>query len=302
MFRYENPQKGRYRQFHQIGVETYGIETPDADLEMFLLLQHYFESIALSEVSFQLNSIGCNKEECRPTYKKLLLHYLQDISASLCSECLRRKDVNPLRVLDCKTCHSLTQEIPIIYKHLCNNCETHFSELQEMLQFHKIPYQLNPRLVRGLDYYSKTVFEVYSGNLGSQSAAGGGGRYDDLFQIYGAKKTPAIGFALGMDRLAMLIETPSKSPIDIFVIGDQRKEILKMVSLCRKSGYSTLYDPFQSSMKSQFRQANRVNAKKVIILGEEEIKHHQITLKDMENGTQIKLDEHKLSKHLSSFI
>jgi histidyl-tRNA synthetase len=288
MFRFERPQKGRYRQFHQIGLEYFGVATADADLEMFLVLQHYFKEIGLKEVSFQLNSVGCNLPSCRPHFKSLLVDYLNKYRPDLCENCHRRIETNPLRVLDCKStdCAKITTKAPKIFEHLCPACNQHFIELQELLKLHQIQYELNPKLVRGLDYYSRTVFEIYSANLGAQSAAGGGGRYDDLFKIYGAETTSAIGFALGLDRLALLTTLPEIQNSGVFVVGHERTEVSLLVAKCREAGILTHFDPFQSSMKSQFRQANKQKVRSVLILGSDELKQGKITLKDMETGEQ----------------
>ena len=302
MFRYENSQKGRYRQFHQIGVECFGLPGPEADLEIFLMLQQYFEAIELADISFQINSIGCcTNENCRPAYKTLLQKYLSKNLDHLCEICLRRKDKNPLRVFDCKVpkCINLMEHSPSIQEYLCETCDTHFVKLQNLLHEHQIKFDLNPKLVRGLDYYSRTVFEIYAINLGAQNAAGGGGRYDNLFEVYGADLVPAIGFALGLDRLSILTQKTIEKELDIFVVGSDKHETLRIVSVTRKSGYTTTYDPFISSMKSQFRQANKEGAKFALVLGEDEIKNHKISIKDMKNGDQSKVNQDKLVETLN---
>jgi len=278
MFRYEQPQKGRFRQFYQIGAEYFGVSTPDSDLELILILRQFFKEIHLNEISFQLNSIGCQKLDCRPAYKKELIGFLKSRENSLCQNCIQRMNDNPLRVLDCKneTCIAVTSEAPKIHAMICEDCRSHFSELCQMLDDHQVIYAVNFRLVRGLDYYSRTVFEVFSDNLGAQNAAGGGGRYDGLFEIYGAKVVPAIGFALGLDRLALLTTPEKKEEKTVFVVGRDRAAVCKLVANCREAGLISHYDPFQSSMKSQFRQANRAGAWKVLILGEEELKLEQV--------------------------
>ncbi len=288
MFRYEQPQKGRFRQFYQIGAEYFGVSTPDADLELILILRQFFKEIQLHEISFQLNTIGCQKSDCRPAYKNKLIEFLQDHVDSLCENCSNRMHDNPLRVLDCKneSCIAVTSEAPKIHDTVCSDCKDHFSELCHMLDDHQVSYSVNFRLVRGLDYYSKTVFEVFSDNLGAQNAAGGGGRYDGLFEIYGVKVVPAIGFALGLDRLALLTSPEKKEQKSVFVVGTDRGAVCKLVATCREEDIICQYDPFQSSMKSQFRQANKSGAWKVLILGEEELKAKQVSVKDMQDGQQ----------------
>ncbi|MCP4749675.1 MAG: histidine--tRNA ligase [Proteobacteria bacterium] len=300
MFRYEQPQKGRFRQFYQIGAEYYGVTTPDADLELLLILRQFFHEIDLKAVSFQLNTIGCQKPECRPAFKKKLVEFLRDRQSELCDNCTRRMETNPLRVLDCKNpqCSAATQDAPRIYEEVCEECSDHFNELLELLKQHKVLYTLNARLVRGLDYYSRTVFEVYSENLGAQNAAGGGGRYDGLFEIYGAKVVPSIGFALGMDRLAMLITPDKREKNSVFVVGHERQSVSLLVARCREAGIACHYDPFQSSMKSQFRQANKIGADKVLILGEDELKNGQVSIKDMQKGDQITVKLEEVANYL----
>lgn len=288
MFRYEQPQKGRFRQFYQIGAELFGVGTPDADLEVLLMLRQFFRAVDLLSISFQLNTIGCQKPECRPAFKQGLVSFLEENESALCENCKRRMKTNPLRVLDCKEeqCHRIADRAPRIYEHVCPECDAHFSELRQMMERHRLEYTLNHKLVRGLDYYSRTVFEVYSDDLGAQNAAGGGGRYDGLFEVYGSPVIPALGFALGLDRLAMLIESREEQVEGIFVIGHDRQAVTQLVAKAREAGYKCLYDPFQASMKSQLRQANRANVKQVLILGEEELKTNQVAVKNMIDGTQ----------------
>ncbi len=296
MFRYEQPQKGRYRQFYQIGAEYFGVPGADADLEMILMLRQLFQSINLAQIAFQLNTIGCLKDECRPAFKKKLVDFLSDNKNHLCEDCVRRLGTNPLRVLDCKKpkCIEITAGAPKAYEEICDDCASNFTELRELLEKHDVSYSLNEKLVRGLDYYSRTVFEVYSENLGAQNAAGGGGRYDGLFDIYGAKTVPAIGFALGLDRLTLLIDPPKARPADLFVIGQDRLKITRLVAQCREAGFECHWDPFLASMKSQFRQANKLNSRLSLILGDEEIAKGEVAVKDMEAGVQELIDQDNL--------
>ena len=300
MFRYEQPQKGRFRQFFQIGAECFGVATPDGDLELLLMLRSFFHEVSLTEVSFQLNTIGCQKPACRPAYKAGLLQFLQDHKTDLCEDCNRRMDTNPLRVLDCKKekCITITEEAPKIYEVVCEECAAHFSELKEMLQYHQVKYQLNSRLVRGLDYYSRTVFEVYSDNLGAQNAAGGGGRYDGLFEVLGAEIVPALGFALGLDRLAMLTTPEKKKPFSLFVLGHDRLAVSKLVAQCRDAGLTCYYDPLQSSVKSQFRQANKREVDQVLIIEESELSADKVAVKNMSDGTQQEIPSAQIIDYL----
>ena len=296
MFRYERPQKGRFRQFYQIGVELFGVAGPEADFELLLLLRQYFAAINLQGVAFQLNSIGCGAPACRPAYKAKLIGFLSNQRQELCEDCQRRLEQNPLRVLDCKQpgCIALTIDAPQSHQHLCQDCDTHFSQLQSYLQQAGVSYSLNPKLVRGLDYYSRTVFEVYSSNLGAQSAAGGGGRFDDLFAQYGADATPAVGFALGLDRLAMLAELPATLPQGAFVIGFDKNAVMAEVARLREAGLTCHYDPDFSSMKSQFKQADKAGVAYAVILGEEELANGQATVKHLATGEQERLTLEKM--------
>jgi histidyl-tRNA synthetase len=291
MFRYEQPQKGRFRQFYQIGAELFGVSTPDADLELLLMLRQFFDTVNLKSVSFQLNTIGCQKPECRPAFKEKLISFLQRHKNDLCENCNRRLETNPLRVLDCKveSCTIVTKEAPKIYEHVCQECTDHFTQLKSMLKDHEVIYELNHKLVRGLDYYSRTVFEVYSDNLGAQNAVGGGGRYDGLFEIYGSPVTPALGFALGLDRLAMLLPEIEKETGGVFVVGHDRSAVTGLVAKFREAGHKCLYDPFQASMKSQFRQANKASVSHVLILGEEELANNTVSVKSMKDSNQVSL-------------
>lgn len=302
MFRYEQPQKGRHRQFYQIGAEYFGVPTPDADLETILILRHLFRSINLDGVSFQINTIGCLKPECRPNFKKKLVRFFSEEGRELCEDCKRRLNSNPLRILDCKNdrCASTTADAPKIREEVCSDCAGNFAELRNLLERHGVVYTLNDKLVRGLDYYSRTVFEVYAENLGAQNAAGGGGRYDGLFEVFGAETVPAIGFALGLDRLTLLMDSPETKQPDLFVVGRNRPVVAQTAASCREAGFECHYDPFLSSMKSQFRQANKLKARLSLILGEKEIENGRIAVKDMQTGSQEEIAQNGLLQFLQS--
>jgi len=291
MFRYEQPQKGRFRQFYQIGAECFGVASPDADLELLLMLRSLFREIDLEGVSFQLNTIGCQNPECRPAYKSQLLKFLENYKEDLCEDCNRRMTTNPLRVLDCKKekCIAITEDAPIIYEVVCQECAAHFAELKELLQQHSITYHLNSKLVRGLDYYSRTVFEIFADNLGAQNAVGGGGRYDGLFEMLGEDHMPSLGFALGLDRLVMLAPARETKQYSVFVIGHDRMAVSKLVARCRDAGFNCYYDPHQSSMKSQLRQANKKNIDDVLIIEEAELSRNSVSVKKMSDGSQVDL-------------
>ncbi|MDH5561663.1 MAG: histidine--tRNA ligase [Deltaproteobacteria bacterium] len=304
MFRFERPQKGRYRQFHQIGIEFFGVPSADADLETLLMLNHYLTEIELFEISFELNSIGCLNENCRPAFKERLKSHLNEKKDRLCENCNRRINTNPLRVLDCKVkeCIEATRDAPSIVEFLCGDCSRHFDELLRLLSGHKVKFNVNPRLVRGLDYYSKTVFEVYSNNLGAQNAVGGGGRFDYLFEVYGESPVPSIGFALGTDRLSMLLPQREPQGGGVFILGQDRELVSKLAADCRLAGIVSHYDPFLSSMKSQMRQANRHGVQKTLIVGEEEISQKQVAVKDMHNGEQENISMDLIIQYLNQAL
>ncbi len=289
MFRKERPQKGRYRQFYQIGAEFFGEASPYADVEVISMLINYIEEIGLPDITLEVNSIGCG--ECRPAYQKKLQAFFTDKQDLLCEDCQRRLTTNPLRLLDCKkeSCRALSAEAPKTYENLCQACFEHFDAVQAGLQAQGIQYELKATLVRGLDYYSRTVFEVTSNNLGSQSAVGGGGRFDYLFSVYGEKETPAVGFALGMDRLALLLDSQEGTPIDLFFINDDQLANLQLIKQARNSGFSALSSFEGNSIKSQMRQANKVKARFVIIQGERETQEQTLSIKNMETGEQTQI-------------
>ncbi len=301
MFRYERPQKGRLRQFHQAGIEIFGIASPVAELEGISLIWEIFKRLNISEVKLFINSLGC--PNCRPSYKETLFRFLEDKKEGLCEDCKRRKDKNPLRLLDCKSekCQENLINVPIITDFLCQDCRDHFDELKYYLSLDNIPFEINPRIVRGLDYYVRTVFEIHSELLGAQSALCAGGRYDSLSKNLGGQDLPAFGWAIGLERLISLLENRVTVDmiLDFFVaiIGQGSKETgLKIVNTLRKNNYSTEYDPFFGSLKSQLRRADKLNAIKTIIIGEEEIKNNRIIIKDMKTGQEETAEINKFLK------
>ncbi len=293
MFRYERPQKGRYRQFHQIGVECFGEDTPRVDAELMHMLFRYLEAIGLRDLSFEINSIGCR--QCRPRYREKLLQFLSSKREQLCTDCLRRYSRNPLRVLDCKVpeCIEATKGAPAVTEYLCANCQEHFGSLKRYLEQLGLTFRVNPRMVRGLDYYTRTTFEVLSSELGAQNAVAAGGRYDDLVEEFGGPPTPAIGFAVGVERLATLImeraDTEGPRLFGYFATLGERatEEAMGLASRLRDRGLwvEMNYRP-EASLKSQLRKANRMKAMYVFILGEEEIQKGVIRYKRMDDGFQ----------------
>lgn len=291
MFRHERPQAGRYRQFYQIGAEVLGIDSPILDAEVLSMLSKIMESIEVDGLDLQINSLGC--KDCRPKYKEALKQFLKDKHPLLCENCQRRMDRNPLRVLDCKgkTCKDAVKDAPVILDYLCDGCKKHFDKVKETLNTLKVPYSMNPRLVRGLDYYTKTTFELVSTNLGAQNAVAAGGRYDGLVEELGGPKTPGIGFAIGIERLVSLMEKDNfkTNRPDIFIatLGDNAKDIsVTLINNFREKGIKAETDYEDASLKSQMRKADKLGARYVLIIGEDEIKKGSALLRDMENKTQ----------------
>lgn len=305
MFRYERPQKGRLRQFHQAGVELLGDGSAHAELEIITLMNHLFDTLDIKDRNLFINNLGCH--ECRKDYKNILLKYL-DGAKDLCEDCMRRKYTNPLRILDCKQekCKETIKNAPLIIDFICENCKNHQSDLENLLKAIKIPYEINPFIVRGLDYYNKIVFEVHAKGLGSQSAILAGGRYDSLSKDLGGFDTPAVGWALGIERIALLLSEDfiEETKTDIFFIYlDKESEnlVLPVIFKLRNKGIKTFYDPSYGSLKSKLRRADKIKSRYVVIIGENEIKNNIFVLKNMQNGTQNNLPLEKL-EHLDKEI
>lgn len=292
MFRYERPQAGRTRQFHQLGVECIGSADPAADVEVIAVLVALFRRLGLTEYEIQLNSIGC--PDCRPAYVQKLKQALEPVRDSLCKSCQDRFERNTLRLLDCKreSCQELTKDVPLILDSLCGPCEDHFQQVRGYLDEVGIEYTINQRLVRGLDYYTRTVFEFVSPELGAQDALGGGGRYDVLVETLGGPPTPAVGFAAGMERIllaASLEDEAAAATVDTYVVtlGDEgRRAGVVLAERLRAEGFRTELDYMGRSLRAQMRQANRVGAKKVLIIGDDEAAAGTVQLRDMQSGEE----------------
>ncbi|MEA3469735.1 MAG: histidine--tRNA ligase [Thermodesulfobacteriota bacterium] len=304
MFRHERPQKGRLRQFHQMDVEVLGTPNPRVDAEIMAMGAMLLEALGVT-VSLEMNSLGC--PVCRPGFRETLLAFIEDRKNALCDDCARRSKTNPLRVLDCKNpkCREQVEEAPSIQEHLCNECDEHFAAVQNGLQQLGIKYSLNKFMVRGLDYYTRTTFEFITEDLGAQAAVGAGGRYDGLVEKLGGPGVPGIGFALGIERLVLLLQQKEEeidsSTIDIFVagLGEKASEFaFPLVHTLRKKGLQVAMDPEGRSLKSQMKQANKVNARYVLIIGENELEQGQAVLRNMENQEQqdiaINSDDNKI--------
>ena len=293
-FRYERPQFGRYRQHHQFGFEALGEADPALDAEVIEMARQFFFSLGLSRFSIQLNSIGC--KVCRPGYLEVLRHHYSSYTESLCPDCKARLVKNPLRLLDCKktSCQEIAKTAPRTSDYLCHECQLHFQSVQKYLGAMSIPFHLNNRLVRGLDYYTRTVFEVEPREKGGQSTLGGGGRYDDLIESLGGKPTPGVGFATGLERIILNlkkqkldIQTLPKPDAFIAYLGEEAKiEAMKIASELRKAGIAIIMATGDKSLRGQMRQANSSGSAYALILGEQEISDRNIILRDMKSGEQ----------------
>ncbi len=296
MFRYERPQKGRQRQFYQIGVEAFGIKEPKLDAEIIAMLMELLKRVGLTGLECEINSLGCSK--CRPAYREELIKYFEPKLRSLCSDCNTRHTQNPLRILDCKVpaCRDERKGAPNVADYLCDECQEHFNALQILLNDLRVSFKVNPEMVRGLDYYTSTTFEVTSTDLGAQNAVAAGGRYDNLVKEFGGPDTPAIGFALGMERLVALIkdkgiDTPSPV-LDAFIAtaGDEAtRQGLVIAERLRASGFRTEIAYGTASLKNQMKRADRLKARYVFILGEDELKEKLISYKRMDDGSSGKI-------------
>jgi histidyl-tRNA synthetase len=292
MFRRERPQKGRFRQFHQINVEFIGIDDPRADGEIILLLTHFLKNVGLMELQLEINSLGC--PACRPSFRTAILKFLEGREEGLCEDCRRRLNTNPLRVLDCKMekCREITTGTPRLLDFLCPDCGDHFIRVKRALDNFGLPYRINPKMVRGLDYYTKTAFEVTTDFLGAQNAVAGGGRYDGLVCELGGPNIAGIGFAVGMERLISLL--PAKegdfraSPcLFIAALGDAALD--RAFALCnclRMRGLWVEIDYAGKSLKSQMKRADKLGSRYVLILGEKELAEKKAELRDMIQGVQ----------------
>jgi len=293
MFRHERPQKGRFRQFHQIDVEAMGDPGPRTDAEIILLVMTLFRVLDLSDLTLHINSLGC--PVCRPAFREELKSFLARTSAGLCPDCRRRAGTNPLRVFDCKVegCRDLVRNAPSILSSICGECAAHFTTLQDYLKDSAIAFMINPTLVRGLDYYSRTAFEVQTERLGSQNAVAGGGRYDGLIRQLGGPDHPGIGFAIGMERLVALLEEGSGKKVakgpDVFLVGlgeEAGKRVFRWVDDLRRSGLWAEMEYGSRGLKPQMKTADKLGARKVLIVGENELASGRGVLRDMATKAQ----------------
>ena len=300
MFRYERPQKGRLRQFHQAGCELIGTDSPEADIEMIAMLSDLIQKLGIQNFELQVNSLGClDDATCRPRYLKTITDFLASKKESLCSECQRKLDTNPLRILDCKNegCKALVVNAPIILDFLCSGCKPHHDQLVLGLNELGITYKINPRIVRGLDYYNRTAFEALSNDLGSQNAFAGGGRYNKLIASMGGPDKPAIGFAIGLERLVLLLKDQMQAPKNlVYLVGlgaSVRTKVRELARNLRNANLNCEVDYEEKSIKAQMRRADKLGATTAIIIGENELAKGIAIVKNMKTQEQkeINLDQ-----------
>jgi histidyl-tRNA synthetase len=296
-YRYEKVQKGRLRELHQFGVEMYGSADPLADAEVISIADSVFKRLGIKNLTLELNSIGC--PTCRAAYTKALQEYFGQYKEQLCETCLSRLDRNPMRLLDCKveTCHKIGEKAPSILDYLCDDCKAHFEKVKEALDALQIAYQVNDRIVRGLDYYTRTVFEFTTNDLGSQGTVCGGGRYDGLVEELGGPSMPALGFGLGLDRLILLmeaqgIEFPAPKKCDLYIasLGDAAHlKSLTLASALRSCGVAAACDDLGRGLKAQMKYADKIGARFSMVLGDDEITGGKAQVKNMETGEKTEL-------------
>ena len=289
MFRYERPQAGRQRQFHQVGVEMFGIKEPTADAECILLAVNYLKALGLNDLEVELNSLGC--PDCREGFKTSLKAALKPYLDKMCPDCQERYEKNPLRLLDCKVeeCKTILAlpdvQAVITSDYICEDCKNHFHDLTKYLDTLNVKYVRNKLLVRGLDYYNRTVFEIKSNNLGSQNAVCGGGRYDSLVRNLGGEDTPAVGWAMGMERLNSLLEKIEPKKLQAYVVSNNTVEAFKLVEELRAAGISTEFDLANKKFVKQLEKASKI-ANFAVILGEDELKNNTVSVKNLATSVQ----------------
>ena len=294
-YRYEKPQAGRLREFHQFGVENFGSASPAADAEIISLAREIFNYLDIKNISLRINSIGC--PECRKVYHKALKEYFEERRDMLCDTCLERLDKNPMRILDCKNpeCKEVSKDAPATIDYLCDECREHFEKVKELLSEMGIEYTVDTRIVRGLDYYTKTVFEFVSDEIGAQGTVCGGGRYDGLVEQLGGNPTPACGFGLGLERLLLLMEKqgtpfPERKKCDLYIVSMGESTLKKACELAyslRKEGMSAEFDVVGRSLKAQMKYANKIGAKYTLVLGDSELETGNAKVKNMSEGKEI---------------
>ncbi len=300
MFRYERPQKGRLRQHHQLGAEIFGTDSPYADVDLLESIWLYLESLGLKDIQLLLNSLG--DEQCRPQYRQALVKFLKSKHHNLCDDCQHRLEVNPLRILDCKVaaCNRAVQDAPVIEEYLCDPCTQHFAKVKDLLGEKRSQFVVNPKMVRGLDYYTRTVFEFIGSKLGAQNSICGGGRYDSLVAELGGKPTPAIGFGMGLERLVLLLnqqksQLPQTQTVWIVYMGELlQKEAFAIARELYRQRIACRFAYDVKNLKNQLSRANKEGASHVILLGEDEMKRGEVTIKELNRGKQQQVSRQEL--------
>ena len=308
MFRRERPQKGRYRQFYQINAEIFGVASPLVDVQLIFMLMTLFSRLGVTDVKAHINSLGC--PACRPGYRKALSGFLASIADQLCADCQRRRERNPLRVLDCKvpSCREALTEAPSILDHLCDDCRQDFETVKEYLNRLNISFVADKRLVRGLDYYARTTFEIQTGALGAQSAVAGGGRYDGLVKMLDGPDQPATGFAIGLDRLAEIVGSLQAAPVkkpDLFVaaLGEKScNEAFLWICDLGLEGINAEMDFSSRSLKSQMKRADKLGAAYVLIVGDNELKEGAVILRNMQSKDQVSIPIDKITEEVKKTV
>ncbi len=305
-YRYEKPQAGRLREFHQFGAECIGAASPAADAEVIAMANQLLRDVGVQKISLEINSIGC--PDCRAEYHKALKEYFESRKEELCGTCNERLDRNPMRILDCKSpvCADIAKDAPVVIDYLCDECQAHFDGVKARLDSVGIAYKVNPRIVRGLDYYTRTVFEFISGDIGAQATVCGGGRYDGLLEQMGSQPQPALGFAMGIERLLMVLENqgaelPLPRPCDIYIAPMGDAAAIRAGVLCaqlRDEGFEALTDIVGRGLKAQMRYANKIGARFTIVLGDSELISGKAKLKFMESGEEKEVDLNSLADEL----
>lgn len=304
-FRYERPQAGRLREFHQFGVEMLGSDKPDTDAEAIVLAKTFLDKLGVKNLTLYINSIGC--KDCRAKYHEALKTYLKDNYDELCGLCKDRFEKNPLRILDCKNpeCKKITANAPKITDYLCDDCKSHFGKVQKLLSLAGVDFAIDPNIVRGLDYYTKTVFEFVSENIGAQGTVCGGGRYDKLVSEFGGGEVPGIGFAVGIERILLLLENigvkiPRDDTVRLYIapMGEEAEEkAFVLTDKLRKAGVITETDHMGRGIKAQFKYADKIGAEYVGVIGSDELSRGEIKLKKMSDGTEISVSFDNLAEY-----
>lgn len=297
-YRYEKPQAGRLREFHQFGIECFGATSPLADAEMISLAKNVFDQLGVKDIHLEINSIGC--PECRAEYHKALKEYFATRQDELCDTCKDRLERNPMRILDCKSpvCSEIAKDAPVVLDYLCDECKEHFDKVKKYLDAMNIEYTVNPQIVRGLDYYTKTVFEFVADSIGAQGTVCGGGRYDGLIEEFGGQRTPSLGFGMGLERLQLVMEAqgcefPESAKPDLFIVALGEKAELKAVEIAkdmREEGFAVLYDLNGRSLRAQMKYADKTGAKFNVVIGDNEVDEGKAELKNMATGEKQEIE------------